>query len=121
MSKSFNNRPEPTSSTPEGILVRLKTKLQKTLGLEPQDLKKAVDHYVTKMFHGSTSSKTHFAKVNTYNELSKDRMTIKVFFKYLRILNVKKVQIKITVLTQRDREYTVIDEVNLFSDVIAED
>jgi hypothetical protein len=56
-----------------------------------------------------------FLKVNINNELTKNRMTIKVFFKFLRILNIKKVKFSITVVTERDFEVTVDEEISLFT------
>ena len=102
------------SHTPEGVLVRLKEKLRLALGIDTSVLKILIDRFVTNTFQGVTSSKTHFAKVNIYNELAKNKMTIKVFFKFLKIILIKKVEIKITVTTQRGREISVSEEINLF-------
>ena len=102
------------SHTPEGVLVRLKEKLRLALGIDTSVLKILIDRFVTNTLQGVTSSKTHFAKVNIYNELAKNKMTIKVFFKFLKIILIKKVEIKITVTTQRGREISVSEEINLF-------
>ena len=102
------------SHTPEGVLVRLKEKLRLALGIDTSVLKILIDRFVTNTFQGVTSSKNHFAKVNIYNELAKNKMTIKVFFKFLKIILIKKVEIKITVTTQRGREISVSEEINLF-------
>lgn len=102
------------SHTPEGVLVRLKEKLRLALGIDTSVLKILIDRFVTNTFQDVTSSKTHFAKVNIYNELAKNKMTIKVFFKFLKIILIKKVEIKITVTTQRGREISVSEEINLF-------
>jgi len=103
------------SNTPEGVLVRLKEKIRLKLGLDVYNLKVLIDRFVSNASQGVTSSKTHFAKVNIYNELSKPKMTIKVFFKFLKIINIKSVKISITVVTPKDREVTVTEEINLFS------
>ena len=42
-------------------------------------------------------------------------MTIKVFFKFLRILNIKKIRFSITITTPRDKEITVYEDINLFT------
>lgn len=103
------------SNTPEGVLVRLKDKICLTLGLDVYKIKLLIDKFVINTFHGVTSSKTHFAKVNIYNELSKNKMTIKVFFKFLRIINIKSVRISVTIRTARDKEYTVYEDINIFA------
>lgn len=102
-------------NTPEGVLVRLKEKIRITLGLDLYSLKLLIDKFVNNSFTVTPSSKTHFAKVNIYNELTKNKITIKVFFKYLKILNIKKLRISITITTARDKEITVTEEVNLFN------
>lgn len=103
------------SKTPEGVLVYLKDKICLGLGIEPYNLKMLIDRFVVNTFQGVTSSKAHFAKVNIYNELSKNKMTIKVFFKFLRIIAIKNVRISVTVTTSRDREITVFEDVQLFA------
>jgi len=103
------------SNTPEGILVRLKDKICLEAGIDVHRLKILIDKFVLNAFQGVVSSKTHFAKVNHYNELSKNKMTIKVFFKFLKIINVKRVKISITLTTLRDKEYTVTEDISLFN------
>lgn len=102
-------------NTPEGVLVRLKEKIRIALGFDLLYLKLLIDKFVNNSFAITPSSKTHFAKVNIYNELTKNKITIKVFFKYLKILNIKKVKIAITITTARDKEITVSEEINLFN------
>lgn len=103
------------SHTPEGVLVRLKEKIRLALGIDVSVLKILIDRFVSNTFQGVTSSKTHFAKVNIYNELAKDKMTIKVFFKFLKIIMIKKVKITVTLTTQRGKEVSVEEEINLFN------
>ncbi len=105
---------EPTS-TPEGILVRLKNKLCLETKIDTFTLRTLIDKFVSTTLQGEVSSKAHFAKVNIYNELTSSKMTIKVFFKFLRILNLKKIKFAITVTTLKDTEYSVFEEVNLFT------
>ncbi len=102
-------------NTPEGVLVRLKEKIRIALGIDFYTLKLLIDKFVNNSFSVTPSSKTHFAKVNIYNELTKNKITIKVFFKYLKILNIKKLNISITIVTARDKEITVSEEINLFN------
>lgn len=103
------------SNTPEGVLVRLKDKICIATGIDVYKLKLLIDKFVTKTFQGVANSKTHFAKVNIYNELSKNKMTIKVFFKFLRIINIKSVRLSVTIKTIRDNEITVVEDINIFS------
>lgn len=99
-------------NTPEGVLVRIKNKLSLALGVNPPTLKLLIDRYVS-MNSGRNSSKAHFDKVNAYDQLSGEKMTIKVFFKYLRILQIKKITIAVTVTTVRDKVVTVSEEINM--------
>lgn len=103
------------SHTPEGVLVRLKEKIRLALGIDVSVLKILIDRFVSNTFQGVTSSKTHFAKVNIYNELAKDKMTIKVFFKFLKIINIRNVKITITITTGRGKEVSVTEDINLFN------
>ena len=107
--------PKQVVNTPEGILVRLKDKLCLALDLDVYKIKLLIDRFITTSFQGNLNTKSHFAKVNIYNELSKNKMTIKVFFKFLRIINVKNIKISITIRTQKDREITVSEDINIFS------
>lgn len=99
-------------NTPENVLVRLKNKLNGALGINPQTLKILIDRFVTTNF-GHATSKTHFAKVNTYNELTSPKMTVKVFFKYLVIARFRKIKITITGTTFSGKEVTVSEEVDI--------
>ena len=105
---------ENLPKTPESVLVLFKTKLCAALNINPTTLKLLIDWYVTASF-GKASSKTHFAKVNTYNELSSFKMTIKVFFKFLTIARIKKIKITMTATTVMDKEVTVSEEINLLN------
>lgn len=105
------------SSTPEGVLVRLKEKICIALGIDVSKLKILIDQFVTTHITRDTTSKSHFAKVNYYNEISKDKMTIKVLFKFLRIIKIKRLKITFTLVTVRDREITVSEDINLFTGI----
>lgn len=107
----MNNIP----NTPEGVLMRLKEKVCLGLELDPFKLRLLVDRFVTNTFSTSPGSKINFAKVNINNELTKNKMTIKVFFKFLKILNIKKVRFSVTITTARDKELTVFEDINLFT------
>lgn len=108
-------------NTPEGLLVRLKTKLCLALNVNAPTLKLLIDRYVS-MNYDRTSTRTHFTKVNIYNELSSDKMTIKVFInKFLRIIQIQKLKITVTVTTSRGKEVTVTEEVHLGAPTQTED
>lgn len=100
------------SNSAEGVMVRLVNKIKAALEINATTLKVRVDYFVS-MKYGRTSSKAHFDKVNTYNELTSDKMTVKVFFKFLRIIGIKKIVMKLTLTTVRDREVTVEETVNM--------
>lgn len=106
--------------TPEGVLVRLKEKIRIALNLDISNLKVLIDRFVMNNAHGETSSKVHFAKVNIYNELSKPKMTIKVFFKFLKIIKIQNVRITISVTTPKGKEITVTEEMSLFKTDLGE-
>lgn len=101
--------------TSEGVLVVLKGKLFDAMKLNVETLRLAIDRYIS-IKHGKGYSKSHFDKVNTFHELTSDKMTIKVFFKFLRILRIKKVTITMTVTTQFDKLVTVEEDVYLYMD-----
>ena len=101
-------------NTPEGSLVWLARKLQLAMGIDPYALKWLVDQFVTKAFHTSPNSRTHFAKVNIYNELTKPKMTIKVFFKFLRIVKIKKFTFVVRATLHNDKIVEVEHDFNVF-------
>lgn len=103
------------SNTPDGVLARLCDKLNIKLGIDHHRLKILIDRFVMKVFNGVQNTATHYDKINTYNEIIKNRMTIKVLFKYFRIIDAKKVTISVTVVTRRDVTVTVEEEVNFFA------
>lgn len=109
------------AKTPEGVLVRLKEKIRIAAGIDVYSLKILIDKFVINTFQGVANSKTHFAKVNIYNELSKNKMTVKVFFKFLRIISIKSVRVTVTVRTSRDKEFSVFEDVNIFAGQLDED
>lgn len=104
-----------TINTPDGVLARLKHKICIALNIDNTRLRMLIDRFVLKVFNGVENTRTHYDKINIYNELSKNRMTIKVFFKFLRILDLPKVRITVTVTTRRGDEITVFEEINNFA------
>lgn len=97
-------------NTPEGVLVRIKNKINLALHINSQTLKLYIDSYVSAKYSKS-SAKAHYDKVNNYHDFCKDKMTIKVFFKYLRVLRIKKISFSITVTTARGNEVTVTEDI----------
>lgn len=99
-------------NTPEGILARLKDKLMIMLNIDFYSLKSIIDRFVKNRFANMPGTKkTHYAKTNLYNEITKDRLSIKVFFKFLQIIEAKKVKITVTVTTKKDVDVTVEEEI----------
>ena len=95
--------------SPEGVLVNIRTKLCKALELDSSKLKLLVDKFVRENMQ-VFGSKTHYVRVNTYNEFTGEKMTIKGFFKFLRIINIQSVTITVKVKTNFGREVEVSDE-----------
>lgn len=100
------------SNTPENVLVRIKHNLSIQLGLSPAKLKLMVDKFVRENMQTS-GSKTHYTRVNTYNEFTTDRMTIKVFFKFLRIIDIQSVEFSVKVRTKTGKEVTATESIKL--------
>lgn len=106
-----------TVNTPDGVLVRIKNKLcmHEDLKIDHHKLKLLIDRFVIKAFNGITNARMHHDKINTYNEINKNRMTIKVFFKFLKIIEAKSISISVTIVTKRDIEVTVVEDIKIFS------
>lgn len=102
------------SNTPEGVLVVLKDKICVALGLDVYNLKRLIDLFVTTVL-SDTANKTHFAKVNIFNEFSKNKMTVKVFFKFLRVIRIKNIRITITATTHQDKQVVVHEDINILN------
>lgn len=100
------------TNSPESVLVRLKDKLCEGMELDADRLKLLVDRFVTQSLN-VTGTKAHFTKTNTFNDLIRKRMTIKVFFKFLRIALVQKVKLSVTVTTVDDKEFTVTESMTI--------
>lgn len=103
-------------NSPEGVLVRLKTKICQALEITPTMLKLLVDHFVTVNFD-TRKVGSHYTRVNTYNELNSPRMTVKVFFKFLHIIQIRKIEFNITVVTAKGNIGLVHEEINFISDL----
>ena len=101
--------------TPESVLVRLKNKICLSLGIDIYRLKSYIDYFVTNNFTDIGGLKAHYTKVNLLNEIStKDRISWKVFFKFLRIICVKKIVISLTI-EHGNKTITVNEEIKLLN------
>lgn len=98
------------SKTPDGVLVRLKNKIALAMQINAQTLRLLIDSYYTAMY-GKGYAKSHNDKVNALGDFTRDKMTIKVFFKFLRVIKAKKITITMTITTARDKEVTVSDDI----------
>jgi len=103
------------SNTPEGVLVRLKTKILIAAKIDSYKLKLLIDKFVISNANGVVNSQTHFARVNIFNAISKPRMSIKIFFRFLKVINIKHVKLSVTITTAADKEITVTEDINLFT------
>lgn len=103
---------KPPILSPETVLVNIKERLNKLLGLTPTRLKMLVEKFVRETMH-LTGSKVHFTRVNTYNEFATNKMTIKVFFKYLHIIGAESVEFKVKVRVRGGLEAEASQIVNL--------
>lgn len=106
---------QQASNTPEGILVRLKNKICLTMGIDTYKLKILIDRFLNINFKDVAPSKRHYDKVNILNEFSKNKMTIKVFFKFLKIINIKHVRFNITLTTFNNKEINLTEDIDLFA------
>lgn len=94
------------------FLVRIKDKILLSLNIPFRVLKSLVDRYVE-----SKSSETpftkNFEKVNLLNSFNKNKMTIKVFFKFLKVILAEEVEFVITIKTKTGKSITVREQVRL--------
>lgn len=108
------DRTKTKRATPDGILVRLKDKLCIKLGIDSHALRMLIDRHI-KETGGVGSSGSKMTKANTYSELCRDKMSIKVFFKFLNVIRSARVTIKITVETEHGKVVEVEDTVRFIS------
>lgn len=100
------------TQTPDSVLARIANKIYIELGLDAAKLKTLVYRFV-RSFQSGNQLKYYYTKVNLYNELTKDKMSFKVFMKLLTVLNIKKITFNITLITYSDHEITVTEEIQL--------
>lgn len=100
-----------SNNTPGGILVRLKNKLCLAMGIDSHKLRVLIDQHVMRAFDGKVNSKVHWDKVNTYNDLTRPEMTVKVLFKFFKILDPKSIKITIELTTRNDQKFSVSEDI----------
>ena len=100
------------SNSPETVLVQIKNKLSDALELTPNKLKMLIDKFVRENTQ-ALGSKVHHTRTNTYNEFTTPKMTIKVFFKFLRFIDLQSVTFRVKVRTKTGREVEIEQFVNL--------
>lgn len=99
--------------SPEGIIARLANKIYISMGLtNATALKSVVLRYIAN-FNNDNQLRHYYTKVNLYNEITKDKMTFKVFMKLLRVLGIKHVTFTIKLTTATDQEVTVTEDISL--------
>lgn len=106
---------QQASNTPEGILVRIKNKICLSMGIDTHKLKILIDRFLNINFKDVAPSKRHYDKVNILNEFSKNKMTIKVFFKFLKIINIKHIKFNIVLTTFNNKEISIIEDIDMFA------
>lgn len=100
------------SAKPDGVLAVLARRILATYGINSSTmhiLKNLIDRYVSNELNLTTDFKKSYAKSNLYNELTKNKMTMKVFIKLLSILRIKKFTITVGFVTLKD-EYKEVSE-----------
>lgn len=100
MSIGQKHRKKYTSS--DNILVRMKNKICRLLGIDVVQMKCFIEDYVHESSEGP-SSKSNMTKANTYSELTRDTMTFKVFVKFLRIIRAKEVTLTVRITDEDGR------------------
>lgn len=96
----------------ETFLVHLAWKILTGFGGSLNTLNREVSNYVGNIY-GRTSQKTQFGRVNLMNELTADKMTIKVFFKFIAAIKLRKIEITIKATAYDNTEVTVTQEYSL--------
>jgi len=102
-------------NVPDAVLVRIKHKILQGLGIDSTALKLIIDNYVNKHIT-TTSTDRQRAKVNLYNEFTNNKLTIKGFFKLLKVLNVEEVEFKVTIKTKRKIAVSVKERILMFAE-----
>lgn len=103
-------------NSPESFLSKLKYKLCIALEITESTMKLLVDKFVLDNF-GNRSVGSHYMRVNTYNELSSGRMTVKVFFKFLHIIQIRRIEFNLKVTTRSGKIAEITEEVNFAEDL----
>mgnify|MGYP007060467718 CR=1 FL=1 len=111
---------EKNLATAESFFVRIKNKICLTLGIDTYQLSNLIDRYLLIHYPEYDSVTRRAKRTNILSEFTAKKMTVKVFFRFLRILNLKKVRFSITLTTSRDREYTVTEDLYFLNDEIDE-
>lgn len=104
-------------NSPESVLAILKLKICQSLGITTTNLRLLIDHFVAVNF-GNKNVGSHYMRVNMFNEISSPRMTIKVFFKFLLIIQIKKIEFTIRVTTAKGKVGEITHPINFVTDPI---
>ena len=96
-----------SSIAPEGVFVRLKNKILLALNIDPLRLKILVDRYVLRTHKEESESKRNSVKSSILSELNAPKMTIKVFFMFLRIIETSEIEFIVKIKTRKGTEATI--------------
>ena len=100
------------NNTPDGFLVRLKNLICLKLGIDNNKLKYLIEKFIRSNVYLNTPGKLNYTKSNTFTELNKPSMSIKVFFKFLRIIGVRRFKMTLDLEMLNSRKLTVEETVN---------
>lgn len=118
MRAKSHHQDSATAKTPDGILARLARQILalKNIDHKPEVLKILIDRFLEKNSEGisaTTEHRKHYIKSNLFNEITKNKMTMKVFVKFLMIMQIKKVVFIVRFVDNTDEQREVSQTFNL--------
>lgn len=105
---------EKRYNSPDSFLVVIKNQLCRAMGIDNSILVSSIDRFVNQTLPDLDSVKKRYIRTNIFSEFAKDKMTVKVFFKFLRIINIKKIKFNVTVINSKDSVFEVEHSVDFF-------
>lgn len=98
--------------TPGGFLAYIMRKLTLLLNVDHANLKILIERYI-QVHESTTALKKNHSRINIFNEITKSEASIKVFFKTLAILRIKKVKFILVATTHLNEDIVVTEEFDL--------
>lgn len=106
---------------PETILSRMTNKIMLMLHLDASKIKNQVNAYAHLISKNKSTVGLYQTKMNFVSNLTKPKMTIKTFFKFLIILRAKKVDFHITVTLSNGKVLEVHEKILIPSEGLPDD